>query len=156
MYLCFIIISGFFQDDSSLTTSLMFLFVLLLQLLVAHSPDSLRHHCCGDLPAPACTKESQEVPFLKPSSSPLIFTFSSFAPSHPCSALLPSKQIGWGDRYRRSTFLCPSHTYCSPCPFFVLCLNCSHRSDCTLYNQFWTGWVIPNCWATRNKNSRGR
>lgn len=47
------------------------------------------------------------------------FSLSSFAPTAPCPAILPPKQIDWDDSCRRSMFLYPGHTYCSPYPFFI-------------------------------------
>lgn len=75
---------------------------------------------CQSQPTPMSLKKCLflNLHYLLSSS---LFSFF-FCPTPPCSALLPSKQIGWGDRYRMSTFLCPGHTCCSPCPFFVPCL----------------------------------
>jgi len=118
-FLCFITIRSFSQDDSSLCCC----WFCCCQLLVALPPDSFRHRCRGHSPVPACTSKPQRVPFPKPSSSsPFSTCLSSFAPTPPCSAVLPPEQIGWGDSCRRSTFLYPGHTYCSPDPRSITCL----------------------------------
>lgn len=71
-------------------------------------------------PSKESLKKCLSLNFHHHLSSPL--SLSSFASTPPCSALLPSKQTGWGDRYRRSTSLYPGHTYCSLAPFFIPCL----------------------------------